>query len=150
MNLKVPPVIVVAITIFLMWVIDRYLSVEFLTFNTPKWIIILTSILGIACIVLGVIQFSVKKTTVNPHKPEDSTSLVSSGIYSISRNPMYLGMLILLVFYGLFLGDGLVFLMLPVFIWYMNSFQIKPEEEMMIELFRDEYKVYQKKVRRWI
>jgi protein-S-isoprenylcysteine O-methyltransferase Ste14 len=150
MKLKVPPVIVVAVTVFLMWVIDRYLSVEFLAFNAPKWIIILTSILGIACIVLGVIQFSVKKTTVNPHKPEDSTSLVSSGIYSISRNPMYLGMLILLVFYGLYLGDGLVFLMLPVFIWYMNSFQIKPEEEMMIELFGDEYKDYQKKVRRWI
>lgn len=150
MNLKVPPVIIVAVTVFLMWVIEKYLSVEFLAFNTPKWIIVLTSILGIACIVLGVIQFSVKKTTVNPHKPEDSTSLVSSGIYSISRNPMYLGMLILLVFYGLYLGDGLVFLMLPVFIWYMNSFQIKPEEEMMIELFGDEYKDYQKKVRRWI
>ena len=150
MKLKVPPVIVVAITVFLMWVIEKYLSLEFLSFNTPRWSIILTAILGIACIVLGVIQFSVKKTTVNPHKPEDSTSLVSSGIYSISRNPMYLGMLILLVFYGLFLGDGLVFLMLPVFIWYMNSFQIKPEEEMMIELFGDEYKDYQKRVRRWI
>ncbi len=150
MNLKVPPVIVVAITVFLMWVIEKYLPVEFLALNAPKWIIILTSILGIVCIVLGVIQFSVKKTTVNPHKPEDSTSLVSSGIYSISRNPMYMGMLMLLVFYGLFLGDGLVFLMLPVFIWYMNSFQIKPEEEMMIELFGDEYKDYQKRVRRWI
>lgn len=150
MKLKVPPVIVVAITVFLMWVIEKYLPVEFLEFNAPKWSIILTAILGIACIVLGVIQFSVKKTTVNPHKPEDSTSLVSSGIYSISRNPMYLGMLILLVFYGLFLGDGLVFLMLPIFIWYMNSFQIKPEEEMMIELFGDEYKDYQKRVRRWI
>lgn len=150
MKLKVPPVIVVAITVFLMWVIEKYLPVEFLALNAPKWIIILTSILGIACIVLGVIQFSLKKTTVNPHKPEDSTSLVSSGIYSISRNPMYLGMLILLLFYGLFLGNGLVFMMLPVFIWYMNSFQIKPEEEMMIELFGDEYKDYQKKVRRWI
>lgn len=150
MKLKVPPVIVVAITIFLMWVIDRYLSVEFLAFNAPKWFIILTSILGIACIVLGVIQFSVKKTTVNPHKPEDSTFLVSSGIYSISRNPMYLGMLIFLMVYGLFLGDGLVFLAFPIFIWYMNSFQIKPEEEMMIELFGDEYKDYQKRVRRWI
>ncbi len=150
MKLKVPPVIVVAITVFLMWVIDKYLSLEFLAFNVPKWIIILTSILGIACIVLGVIQFSVKKTTVNPHKPEDSTSLVSSGIYSISRNPMYLGMLILLVFYGLFLGDGLVFLMLPVFIWYMNSFQIKPEEEILVELFGDQYVDYKKKVRRWI
>ncbi|MEQ8579675.1 MAG: isoprenylcysteine carboxylmethyltransferase family protein [Balneola sp.] len=150
MKLKTPPVIVVAITVFLMWVIDKYLSVEFLALNAPKWIIVLTPILGIACIVLGVIQFSLKKTTVNPHKPEDSTSLVSSGIYSISRNPMYLGMLILLLFYGLFLGNGLVFMMLPVFIWYMNSFQIKPEEEMMIELFGDEYKDYQKRVRRWI
>lgn len=150
MSLKLPPVIVVAITALLMWLIDKYLSLEFISFNTPKWIIILTSILGIVCIVLGVIQFSVKKTTVNPHKPEDSTFLVSSGIYSISRNPMYLGMLILLVFYGLFLGNGLVFLVLPIFVWYMNSFQIKPEEEMMIQLFGDEYVDYKKKVRRWL
>lgn len=150
MKLKLPPVIVVAITALLMWLIDKYLSLEFISFNTPRWSIIFTSILGIGCIVLGVIQFSVKKTTVNPHKPEDSTSLVSSGIYSISRNPMYLGMLILLVFYGLFLGNGLVFLTLPIFVWYMNSFQIKPEEEMMIQLFGDEYKDYQKRVRRWI
>lgn len=150
MSLKLPPVIVVAITVFLMWVIDKYVSMKFLAFNTPKWIIILASVLGIVCIVMGVIQFSLKKTTVNPHKPEDSTSLVSSGIYSISRNPMYLGMLILLVFYGLFLGNGLVFLILPIFVWYMNSFQIKPEEEMMNQLFGDEYKDYQKKVRRWI
>jgi protein-S-isoprenylcysteine O-methyltransferase Ste14 len=63
---------------------------------------------------------------------------------------MYLGMLILLLFYGLFLGNGLVFMMLPVFIWYMNSFQIKPEEEMMTQLFGDEYKEYQQKVRRWM
>ena len=144
MNLKVPPVIVVAITVFLMLVIEKYLPVEFLAFNAPKLIIILTSILGIVCIVLGVIQFSVKKTTVNPHKPEDSTSLVSSGIYSISRNPMYLGMFILLVFYGMYLGDGLVFLMLPVFAWYMNSLQIKPEEEMMIQLFGVSTKIIRK------
>lgn len=150
MKLKVPPVIVVAITVFLMWVIDKYLSVEFLVFNTPKWTIISTATLGMVCIILGVIQFSVKKTTVNPHKPEDSTSLVNSGIYSISRNPMYLGMLFLLVFYGLFLGNGFVFLMLPVFIWYMNTYQIKPEEKMMAKLFGDEYLEYQQKVRRWI
>ncbi|MEP1151464.1 MAG: isoprenylcysteine carboxylmethyltransferase family protein [Balneola sp.] len=150
MKLKIPPVIVVAITAFLMWVIADYLSLDILEFNAPKWIIILTSIFGFLCIVLGIIQFTIKKTTVNPHKPEESTSLVNSGIYSISRNPMYLGMLIFLMFYGLFLGDGLVFLMLPIFIWYMNSFQIKPEEEMMIQLFGDEYKEYQQKVRRWI
>jgi protein-S-isoprenylcysteine O-methyltransferase Ste14 len=150
MKLKVPPVIVVAITAFLMWVIEKYLSVEFVEFNTPKWFMISTAITGILVIVLGVVQFYIKKTTVNPHKPEDSTSLVSSGIYRISRNPMYLGMLILLVFYGQYLGVGLVFLVFPIFIWYMNAFQIKPEEEMMIQLFGDEYKDYQKKVRRWI
>jgi len=150
MKLKVPPVVVVAITAFSMRAIDKYLSVELLTFSAPKWIIILTSIFGFLCILLGIIQFTIKKTTVNPHKPEESTSLVSSGIYNISRNPMYLGMLILLVFYGLFLGDGLAFLALPLFVWYMNSFQIQPEEEMMIQIFGEEYKEYQKKVRRWI
>lgn len=150
MKLKVPPVIVVAFTAFMMWLIADYLSLDILEFTAPKWIIILTSIFGFLCIVLGIIQFTIKKTTVNPHKPEETTSIVSSGIYRVSRNPMYLGMLIFLIFYGLFLGDGLVFLMLPIFIWYMNSFQIKPEEEMMIQLFGEEYVEYKMKVRRWV
>ena len=150
MKLKVPPVIVMAITVFLMWVIEKYLPVEFLAFNAPKWIIILTSILGIACIVLGVIQFSVKKTTVNPHKPEDSTSLVSSGIYSISRNPMYLGMAILLLAETVYLGSLFGPLWIIGFMLFINQFQIKPEEKALRDLFGSAFEEYCRRTRRWL
>lgn len=103
-------------------------------------------LIGIA----GVVQFAVKSTSVNPHKPNHASSIVTSGVYRISRNPMYLGMLFILVAAVLKFGHPTGIIVLPFYVWYMTRFQITPEEIVMEEKFGDEYRNYKKRVRRWI
>ncbi len=83
----------------------------------------------------GLIAFRKSKTTVNPLTPENASSLVIAGIYRVTRNPMYLGMLLILSAWGLFLGKAITFLVLPVFVTFMNKLQIIPEEEALERLF---------------
>jgi len=150
MRLKVPPVLVFGVTAFLMWIISEYLPKAFLGFSTAMWVIYLVASVGLFFGVLGVVQFASNKTTVNPHKPENSSSVVKNGVYKYTRNPMYLGLLIVLISCAIYFGSGYSLLMIPIFIWYMNTYQIKPEEEMLVQLFGDEYRGYKQKVRRWI
>ena len=63
---------------------------------------------------------------------------------------MYVGLLLLLLAWGIFLADALAFIGLPVFLLYMNRFQIAPEERAMQEQFGDDYRDYMRVVRRWI
>ena len=87
---------------------------------------------------------------VNPMKPNETSKLVTDGFFKITRNPMYLGMLLFLL--GLSIYNGLIvgLIFLPLFVGYITYFQIIPEENAMLELFGEEFKVYMKKVRRWI
>ncbi len=75
---------------------------------------------------------------------------MSWGIYSITRNPMYLGLLFVLTAWSIFLANPLPFLMLPVFMLYINRFQIAPEERALTALFGSDFAAYQSRVRRWI
>lgn len=90
------------------------------------------------------------KTTVNPLAPRKSAALVTSGLYRISRNPMYLGMAILLAGVALYFGNALGPVFLIFFIVLINELQIKPEEAALEEIFGDDYRAYKKRVRRWI
>lgn len=106
--------------------------------------------IGIAIAGTGVFSFSRAKTTVNPMKPDSSSALVVSGIYRLTRNPMYLGILLLLIGWGIFLSNALAFLVLPGFVLYMNRFQIEPEERALTRLFGQAFVTYRSQVRRWI
>ena len=99
--------------------------------------------------VSGVVTFRNAKTTVNPLKPHAS-SLVTWGVYAISRNPMYLGGLIMLLGWAVFLSNPLAFLFLPVYVLYLNRFQIAPEERVLMSLFGETYAAYQVRARRWL
>ena len=98
----------------------------------------------------GLSAFRKSKTTINPLKPEEASSLVITGIYTRTRNPMYLGLLSILTGIALFLGSVFALGVLPFFIIYMNLYQITPEEEALKELFGDQYSTYLSNVRRWI
>jgi protein-S-isoprenylcysteine O-methyltransferase Ste14 len=98
----------------------------------------------------GVVAFRRHRTTVNPFTPEQSSSLVDGGIYRFSRNPMYLGFLLALVGWWTYLANWVAALLLPVFVAYMNRFQIQPEERALTERFGGEFLAYCKKVRRWL
>lgn len=83
-------------------------------------------------------------------KPENTTGIVIKGLYQYSRNPMYLGLLIILFGFGLWLGSLSPFLMLPVFYWVITEMQIKPEERMLEQKFGKEYLDFKNRVRRWL
>jgi protein-S-isoprenylcysteine O-methyltransferase Ste14 len=105
---------------------------------------------GVVSSVLGVLEFRRAKTTVNPTKPRSSSSLVASGIYRHTRNPMYLGFLLILFGWAVWLGHVLPFAFLPAFIAYMNFFQIRSEERALGSIFGDDFRTYCSQVRRWI
>lgn len=98
----------------------------------------------------GVLSFRRMETTVNPLTPEATTTMVTSGIYRFSRNPMYLGFLFVLVGWAIHLSNLLGFAFLPLFVWYMNRFQILPEERALASKFYEVFTAYKRSVRRWI
>lgn len=105
---------------------------------------------GVSVAVAGVVSFRTAKTTVNPLKPETASSLVVFGIYQVTRNPMYLGALIVLIGWATFLTNALAFVVAILFVLYLNRFQIIPEEKALIARFGPEFAAYCAKVRRWI
>lgn len=105
---------------------------------------------GAAVALAGVIAFRLHKTTVNPLTPDQSSTLVAIGIYRFSRNPMYLGFLLALLGWGVYLSNWASLLLLPVFVAYMNRFQIQPEERALTELFGQQFVAYARSVRRWL
>ncbi len=107
-------------------------------------------VLGTLTAISGVIQFAVQSTSVNPHKPDHASSLVTTGVYRLSRNPMYLGMLIILLAAVLKFGHPAGLIVLPLFVLYMNRFQIEPEEKAMEKKFGEEFRKYRQDVRRWV
>jgi protein-S-isoprenylcysteine O-methyltransferase Ste14 len=105
---------------------------------------------GILFILAGVYAFQKAKTTVNPTTPAAASSVVTSGVYRFSRNPMYVGFLFALIGWAIYLSHTLPFLFLPVYVAYMNRFQISPEERALSAKFGDEYETYKQAVRRWL
>ena len=83
-------------------------------------------------------------------RPDSTSSLVVSGIYKYTRNPMYLGFLLVLLGWATFLSNLAALALLPAFVVYMNHFQIGPEERALGSLFAQEYQAYHARVRRWI
>ncbi len=149
MKLKVPPVIVFLIFGLLIYLLANFLPVGYFDFFGRKYLIItLLAISG--CIgAIALFQFFKSKTTVDPSNPTKTSKLVSSGIYQYSRNPMYLGLLLMLLAWGLWLGNAFNVLFAAGFVAYMNKFQIIPEEDSLSSLFGKEYTQYCILVRRW-
>ena len=98
----------------------------------------------------SVLGFRRRRTTVNPMDPQATTVLLTDGFYRISRNPMYLGVLLLLVAFAVALGNPVSVIPVVFFVLYITIFQIKPEERILAENFGDTFSVYSGKVRRWI
>jgi len=133
-----------------MWLASA--AVPALAFTLPGRLGIATALgaAGIGFAGAGVVAFRRAKTTVNPTKPGTASTVVTAGVYSFSRNPMYLGLLLALSGWAVFLNHALAFVFLPVFVLYMNRFQIGPEEKALLGVFGEEYAAYLKSVRRWL
>lgn len=149
LELKIPPLIVALICAILIWVIDLIYGFERSSF---LFLVIsaLVFIIGTIISILGVLEFRRLKTTVNPMVPEKSTSLVVRGVYKFTRNPMYVGFLLWLCSLGFFYSNPISLIPILIFYFYMNLYQIIPEERILEEKFGEEYLVYKSSVRRWL
>jgi protein-S-isoprenylcysteine O-methyltransferase Ste14 len=96
------------------------------------------------------VAFRRARTTISPVKASAASSLVTTGVYRFTRNPMYLGLLLTLLAWAAFLFNPVALLFVPIFVLYINRFQIKPEERTLSALFGGEYGAYQERVRRWL
>ena len=103
----------------------------------------------VAFAIAGVIAFRRSRTTVNPLHPEQATALVTRGVYRLSRNPMYAGMLLLLLAWATRLSNTAALAGPLLFALYITRFQIIPEERALTALFGEKYAAYRAKVRRW-
>jgi protein-S-isoprenylcysteine O-methyltransferase Ste14 len=150
LELKIPPLLVWLL--FAGAMLGAASSMPRLAFTLPGSTGIAGALaaLGVTVAIAGVVAFRRKRTTVNPFTPSASSFVVSSGVYRISRNPMYLGFLLTLAAWAVFLSNAGAALLLPFFAAYMTEYQIKPEERALHAKFGSEYARYMSCVRRWL
>ncbi len=150
MKTKIPPPIVLLIWVSIMWLIANFTSSWKFVFPAQQTISITLLALGVLIDVTAIVSFLKARTTVNPVSPEKASRLVTTGMFRFSRNPMYLGMLLVLFAWFLYLGSLLNLVAIFLFYLFISTFQIEPEEQAMLKLFGDAYQDYCTKVRRWI
>ncbi len=147
-TIKIPPPILVIILTSLVYFSSTKLELIYLPYRQIVSVIIL--IIGLIVIVSPVVDFIKSKTTVNPVKFKNVNRLVTTGIYRYSRNPMYLGMILIIISTTIYYLNFLsVFSPLIFYIW-INKFQINREEIFLENKFGSEYLKYKSKTRRWI
>ena len=149
MKIKIPPPIVMLIFALGLYGLATYLPVGDFEFFGQEFLTYLMVIIGVLVSSIALIQFQKQRTTVDPLHPEKANKLVTSGIFRFTRNPMYLAMLLFLIAFALKLGNAFNTLLLAGFVYYMNHFQIRYEEEALLKNFGKEYKLYVKATRRW-
>lgn len=148
LELKIPPPLLMLIFATAMYVLDMLLPNIQASFYIAFAMIAL--IIGASFALSGIYSFRKVKTTVHPSKPERASSLVTSGVYKITRNPMYLGLFCVLMAWAIILGNVYTFIVPFIFAFYISRFQIMPEERALEGIFGDAFNAYKQKVRRWI
>jgi protein-S-isoprenylcysteine O-methyltransferase Ste14 len=150
LELRIPPPIVALLVAVMMWGISKATPAV----EMPSLIRIMTAIAialtGVGVALSGVIAFRHAKTTVNPLRPETTSSIVTSGVYRFTRNPMYVGLALALLAWAVYMASAWALLGVVAFILYMNRFQIVPEERVLSRMFGAAYSAYRAKVRRWL
>ena len=149
MALKLPPALIFVFFAAIMYLLATFLPVGYFDFFGRH---LLVKILLVSAILLGsiaIMQFLRAKTTVDPLNPSKAQKLVTKGLYNYSRNPMYLTMLLILLAWGIWLGNAFNTVTAAAFVAYMNKFQIIPEEEALKKKFGKDFERYLIKVRRW-
>ncbi|OUR66375.1 hypothetical protein A9Q73_07285 [Bermanella sp. 47_1433_sub80_T6] len=156
LELKIPPPLVMVVSGLLAFFIsgrsgtflmEQVNSGDFV--GNVLWPLIFLA-LGIAIAVSGVREFARHNTTINPLNPNQSSSVVNSGIFRLSRNPMYLGMLLVLIAWADYLDNLLGFSGAVIFMLYITRFQILPEERILLDNFGEDFQTYLNSVRRWL
>ncbi len=148
MKTKIPPPVVTLVSALLIF-FSKELFPSY-AFDYQSMLSIGVFISGLMILVSAVSLFKKKETTVNPMSPEKASSLVVDGVFKYTRNPMYLGMSVVLLSISIQFNLIGGLLIVCLFVAYITVFQIIPEEEAMEENFGEEYLSFKKSTRRWI
>ena len=147
METKIPPPIVTLIFIFLIAFSNRLVEPFSFEYQLPLGVVII--ICGLSVLISAARVFKQLETTINPMQPSQASKLATNGPFKFTRNPMYLGMSIMLIGFGVIFGAKLTVCLLALFVLYITIFQIMPEELAMEQKF-DDWEDYSAKVRRWL
>jgi len=150
LELKFPPPLVALSLALLMWLMASLGQPLEVPFGVRVGVALALVFIGQSISISGMVAFHRARTTINPIKASAASSLVSTGVYRFTRNPMYLGLLLTLLGWAAFLSNPASLLFVPIFVLYINRFQIKPEEQVLSSLFGAEYMAYKSRVRRWL
>ena len=150
LELKIPPLVIFLAFATTMWLLAK--AAPTATYTLPAKKLLALSIGAVGGVFAGAAIFSFIRanTTIHPSHPGKSTALVTSGVYAITRNPMYLAILLVLAGWATYLANLAALIVLPLFVAYLNRFQILPEERALTALFAEEFADYCKRVRRWL
>jgi len=148
--LKVPPPIVALVLALLMWLTPAVAGLVPMPHTARVLGAVVLVCIGQSISIAGMVAFRGAKTTVNPVKASLASSLVVQGVYRYTRNPMYVGLLLTLLAWAVFLANPFAVLWVVVFVLYITRFQIIPEERVLASLFGAAYEAYKGRVRRWV
>ena len=150
LELRVPPPVIAAAVAAAMWLVST--TTPLLSASAPLRVVLAVTLalVGGSFSLAGVVSFRRAKTTVNPMKPENTTALVTSGVYTVTRNPMYVGLAFVLVAWAVYLLSPVALAGPLAFVLYITRYQISPEERALSTMFGSEYASYKSKVRRWL
>lgn len=150
LELKVPPDVVWVLVAGLVWLVSRITPHPEVPSSVRVGAAVVVTAVGVWAIVAARISLEQANTTWSPMTPGQSTSLVSSGVYAFSRNPMYLGMLLVLIGWAVLLASAAALALSGVFVLYLDRFQIGPEERTLTAHLGQEFLDYRHRVRRWL
>jgi len=150
LELKVPPPLVLLIVACAMWLVAKNSPLLAAPFMARLLFALTIGLAGLAVVLTAVVSFRRARTTISPFSPDESTSLISTGIFSWSRNPIYLGGAILLLGWAVYLAAPPALLGPFMFVLYINRFQILPEERALAARFGSSFAEYKTRVRRWL
>jgi protein-S-isoprenylcysteine O-methyltransferase Ste14 len=148
--MKVPPPIVALLIGLSMWLASLLLAPVEIPFGLRVSVAVAIACFGAVIGITAIITFRKARTTMDPTKPESASVLVTGGVFRVTRNPMYLGLVLYLLAWAVYLSNWMALLLLPLFVLYINRFQITPEEHVLSSIFGPEYDAYREKVRRWL
>lgn len=149
LELRVPPPIVALVFGLAMWLAAGVGPSLALPLAARVTAFAVVALVGGAVAFAGSLEFRRARTTVNPLAPQNATVLVTTGIYRYTRNPMYLGLALVVLGWAAFLASAVALLGPIAFVSYISRFQITPEERVLSVKFGDAYAAFTSRVRRW-
>lgn len=147
-NRNVHPPVVALLFIATAYVLGRFIPAPFVVPPVLQYVGLGLAFIGFLLGMGALLELRKARTTLDPHG--SSRRVVTSGIYRLTRNPIYLGFLLMVV--GLPLNSGLIWgiVVAPLYIIMMNRLVIEQEEAYLERKFKDQYTDYHSRVRRWL